>query len=329
MKRIIALASLVILHACGSAPNGMSATSTTATDSAATPRVFVDARGVPVQVVSTQRIIPLDGDVAEIVFALGLGEQVVATDISATYPPEAEARPKIGYQRALNAETILGFEPTLVIGTDIAGPPGAIEELERVGVPVAIVPSPADATGPATKIVAIAELLGVPELGRQLAAEVEREIAAVELLVPDRPEARRLRVAMLYLRGERVQLVFGKETSIDWLIEAAGAVNVAAEMGVTGSAEITAEALTKAVPDVLLVTTDGLASVGGVDGLLAMPSVAGTPAAKNRAVLAYDAQLMLGNGPRTGVFLAQFVSDLETLTERLAAKESEPEKESP
>jgi iron complex transport system substrate-binding protein len=300
----------------------------TATGSSAVERVFVDERGVSVEVVSTERIIPLDGDVAEIVFTLGLGDRVVATDLSATYPPEADALPQVGYQRALNAEPILEFEPTLVIGTDIAGPPEVIEELERVGVPVAIIPTPADATGPATKIRAIAELLGVPDRGEQLAAIVNGEIGAVRPLEFG-DAATPLRVAMLYLRGESTQLIFGQGTSIDWLIEATGAVNVANEMGVVDTADITAEALIVAAPDVLLVTTDGLASVGGIDGLIAMPSIAGTPAATNRAVLAYDAQLMLGNGPRTGAFLAALVADLADLMTRLAAERADPDKENP
>jgi iron complex transport system substrate-binding protein len=328
VKTVVVVALLVA--GCGSpTPDGSpTSTSDIAADSVTATRVFVDERGVSVEVASTDRIIPLDGDVAEIVFALGLGDRVVATDLSATYPPEADALPQIGYQRALNAEPILEFDPTLVIGTDLAGPPEVIEELERVGVPVAIVPSPDDATGPATKIRAIAELLGVADRGEQLAASVEGEIAAVSPLSPPSSQAR-LRVAMLYLRGQNTRLIFGRGTSIGWLIEATGSVNVASELGIDDTADITAEALISAAPDVLLVTTDGLESVGGIDGLLAMPSVAATPAAMRRAVLAYDAQLMLGNGPRTGEFLAALVADLDDLVTRLAAERADLDKENP
>lgn len=266
---------------------------------------------------STERIIPLDGDVAEIVFALGMGDRVVATDLSATHPPEADALPQIGYQRALDAEPILAFEPTLVIGTDIAGPPETIEQLERVGVPVVIVPTPPDASGPGVKIRAIAEALGIPDEGERLADAVESQIAAATPADAATSPVAGLRVAMLYLRGSSTQLLFGDGTSIDWLIEATGATNVADDMGIVDTADITAEALIAASPDVLLVTEDGLASVGGIDGLVALASLAGTPAAAARAVLAYDAQLMLGNGPRTGDFLATLTNDLTELRTRL------------
>ena len=86
------------------------------------------ATGTQVTISSVARIVPVDGDLAEIVFALGLGDHVVATDISATYPPEAEALPDIGYQRALSPEPIAAVEPTVVLATDLAQP---AETLDR------------------------------------------------------------------------------------------------------------------------------------------------------------------------------------------------------
>jgi iron complex transport system substrate-binding protein len=310
------LFAAALLASCASG-SGADAPSTTRAGSPSAPSSEPAATTTSAGIAVSERVIPLDGDVAEIVFALGLGDQVVATDLSATYPPEADALPQIGYQRALNAEPILEFDPTLVIGTDIAGPPEAIEELERVGVPVVIVPTPSDTTGPGTKIRAIAAALGVPDDGERLADEVESAIAEATPTDPANSPAAGLRVAMLYLRGSSTQLVFGEGTSIDWLIEATGAINVADEMGVVDTADITAEALIAAAPDVLLVTEDGLASVGGIDGLVALPSLAATPAAQHRAVLSYDAQLMLGNGPRTGDFLAQLMLDLADIRARL------------
>lgn len=264
-------------------------------------------------VAPTERIIPLDGDVAEIVFALGFGDRVVATDLSATYPPEADALPQVGYQRSLAAEPIAAFEPTLLIGTDIAGPPETLADLERLGIPLAIVPSNATPTGAAEKIEAVADALGAPEAGAELAARVQREIDDAAATAPARDPAPK--VASLYLRGTAARLVFGEDYNTHWLVEAAGGVDVADELGVTESAEISDEAMIAAAPDVLLVTESGLDSVGGVDGLFEqIPALAQTPAGERRAVIAYDAQLLLGNGPRTGELLAELIDDLTILT---------------
>jgi iron complex transport system substrate-binding protein len=37
------------------------------------------------------RIVSLNGDLTEIIFALGLGDNVVGVDVTTTYPPEAAA----------------------------------------------------------------------------------------------------------------------------------------------------------------------------------------------------------------------------------------------
>lgn len=275
------------------------------------PITFTDDRGRTVTVESTERIIPLDGDVAEIVFALGLGDRVVATDLSATFPAEADALPEIGYQRALNTEPIVRFDPTIVIGTDIAGPPEVLRGLQDVGVPVVIVPSEPTPAGPAEKIKAVAVALGVPHDGEDLADDVDEQIASET--VADDQRGTGPRVLALYLRGTNVQLVLGEGSGIDWLIDAAGGVDVADDLGVIETEPISAEAILEAAPDVIVVPDAGLDSVGGLDGLWSIPGLEQTPAGKSRAVLAYDDQLMLGNGPRTGEFLAQFRADLTAL----------------
>lgn len=329
----LALALAAVITACGGDDATSTSTSTTPVSPTTTTtaiettpppttqpptsppagRTVVDARGESVTILSTERIIPLDGDVAEIVFALGLGDQVVATDLSATYPPEADALPQIGYQRSLNAEPIAAFEPTLLLGTDIAGPPEVLDDLERLGIPLVVVPSNATSTGAAEKIMAVAEALGVPEDGAVLAAEVQAEIDAAAASAPPRDPAPT--VASLYIRGSAARLVFGEAYNTHWLVEAAGGVDVADELGVAESAEISDEAMIAAAPDVLLVTESGLDSVGGVDGLFEqIPALAQTPAGERRAVIAYDAQLLLGNGPRTGRLLAALIADLTNHT---------------
>ena len=53
--------------------------------------------------------------------------------------------------------------------------------------------------------------------------------------------------------------------------------------------------------------TTGLESVGGIDGLLEIPGMAQTTAGRNRAVVDFDAQYLLGFGPRSGAALAELI----------------------
>jgi iron complex transport system substrate-binding protein len=64
-------------------------------------------------------------------------------------------------------------------------------------------------------------------------------------------------------------------------------------------------------PDVLIVMTKGLESVGGVSGLLKLPGVAQTKAGKNSAVIDVDDSLLLSFGPRTPSLVQQLAIALE------------------
>ncbi len=272
------------------------------------PVTITDGTGTQVTIESIDRIVPVDGDLAEIVFALGLGDRVVATDLSATYPPEVDGVPDIGYQRALNAEPIAAVEPTVVLATDLAQPVETLEQLRDLGIAVVVIDREFTLDGPARKVMAVAEALGVPERGRALAAAMGAELDAAlarTAAAVDRP-----RVLVLYLRGEQTQLIFGAGTGVDVILPAVGAVDVAAELGVEGTRQLTAEAVLNADPEVLIVTTTGLASVGGLDGFLALPGIAQTPAGEAGRVLVYEDQFLLGLGPRFGRLVSQLAADL-------------------
>lgn len=277
------------------------------------PVTVTGADGDEVTVDDASRIIPVNGDIAEVVFALGLGDQVVATDLSATYPPEADALPEIGYQRTLLAEQIVGLSPTVVLANTDAGPPEVLDQLRATGVAVVVIDYPHDLTGPAAKIRLVAQALGVPARGEALAREVEATIADATDQAASRVEAAGgspLRAAFLYLRGTNVQQVGGRGSGVDALLEAAGVVDVGVELGIDEFQPLTDEALLEAAPDVLVVTTTGLESVGGIGGLVEIPAIAGTPAGRDRRVIALDDQLLLGLGPRAGDALAELVDQL-------------------
>jgi iron complex transport system substrate-binding protein len=317
---LIPVLGAAVLAGCGSSDDSGNASPAAGTDATTTTTtaggqeeaspvlpVTVPGFGGDVTVESAERIIPVDGDLAEIVFALGLGDKVVATDLSATYPQEAADRPEIGYQRALAAEPIISFSPTVVLATDLAGPREVLEQLAAV-VPTVLVDAPDDLTGPAAKIRAVAAALGVPGRGEALAQQTQAEIDAAVAAVPaDQPQ---LKVAALYVRGERIQQLFGPGSGTHALLDATGVTDVGETLGVDDNQAVTAESFIAAAPDVLVVTTTGLESVGGIDGLLAIPAYTRTPAAQQRRVLAYEDQYLLGFGPRTGQLLTELVHDI-------------------
>lgn len=273
------------------------------------PARAVDAEGRTVVVRDVSRIIPLNGDIAEVLFTLGLTRNVVGVDISATYPARTVAAlPTIGYQRTLSAEGILALRPTLVVGTPTAGPPAVLDQLRSAGVTVLVIPEYKGIDAAARKLRAVGAATGVPKRAERLARQVEGQIAIAKKELAG--ATGRPKVAFLYLRGSQVQMLGGKGTGADAMIEAAGGRDMGSEIGIDGFKPLTAEALVAEAPDVLLLLTGGLESVGGVDGLLRLPGVAQTPAGRAKRIVHYDDLLLLGLTPRTGKALRLLIRGL-------------------
>ncbi|SDG05456.1 iron complex transport system substrate-binding protein [Lentzea fradiae] len=273
------------------------------------PVTVTDNQDTEVTVTSADRILALDvsGTLAATVFGLGLGDRVVGRDVSTGFP-SARHLPLVtvnGHQ--LNAEALMGLKPTVVLTDTTLGPWDAVLQLRDAGVPVVVLDPKRDLSANAPIVRAVAKALGVPDTGEKLVRRMESEIAEtigqIGRLAPDDP-ARKLRVVFLYLRGQAgVYYLFGKGSGADSLIQALGAVDVATESGLDGMRPINPEALAKAKPDVILMMTDGLRSVGGVDNMMSVPGVAQTPAAQKKRFVDMDDSVVLGFGPKTAAVL--------------------------
>ena len=273
---------------------------------------FTGPDGVVTEIDDTSRVVSLNGDITEILFELGLGENVVAVDVTTTYPEAAaqlnETGATVGFHQQLTPEGVLRFEPTLVIGDSQVAPPETIEQLRQAGVPVAIIETQVTLEGVEKKVRDVAEIMGVPEDGEALAAEIMSDIEDARTRVAD--NGNDPNVAFLYTRGPQVLLIFGQGMPTQAMIEGAGAVDVGAGSGVMGAVPLTPEALVAAAPDVIVVPESGLEALGGTEALLAIPGVADTPAGENQAILVYDEAFFFNLGPRVARALNQFIDDL-------------------
>jgi iron complex transport system substrate-binding protein len=281
---------------------------------APTPKlpVTVDSSdGREVTVEDASRILPLNGGVAEIVFTLGLGDRVVGRDITATFK-EARKLPLVTKAHDVSAESVLSLKPTVVLADTDTGPAEAIDQIRDAGVPVVVLDPATELADVATRTTRIAEALGVPAAGRALNRRIGDDLAEAHAGVP---EGSRPKVAFLYMRGSAaVYLIGGRGSGADSLIEAAGAVDAGTDSGLDKPfTPITSEALVKAQPDVILMMTRGLESVGGVDGLLDVPGIRETPAGMDRRVVDLEDGVLLGFGPRTPLVI-------DILVDRVHAK---------
>ncbi len=241
-----------------------------------------------------KRIVSLATGVAESLVALGLADRIVGRDETSTAPQLTDV-PVLTEAHAVSAERVLAMEPDLVIADAATSPPEALDQIRATGVEIVEVPEAWSAHDVLPRTRAIASAVGLDQ------SAVEASAATWTAADGQRATTSSPRVAFLYLRGtSAIYLIGGKGSGADALIQAAGGIDVGSAAGLPEFTPLTAEALAQEDPDVLLVMTGGLESVGGIEGLTGLPGVAQTRAGREGRVVAVEDTLLLSYGPRTG-----------------------------
>ncbi|WP_262850743.1 heme/hemin ABC transporter substrate-binding protein [Mumia quercus] len=270
------------------------------------PVTVKDSQGTRVTVKTADRILALDqyGTLTQVVYELGLGDTLVGRDISTQFTQAKDLPLVTDNGHELNGEAILDLSPDLILTDTSLGPWDVIEQVRDAGIPVVVVDSRRDLDNIDTIVEQVATALGVPDAGDALAQRTADEVAAARAVVAEKAPGTvqdKLRTVFLYVRGQSgVYYMFGEDSGADSLIEATGAYDVSAEIGWKGMKPLNDEGLVAAQPDTIIMMTKGLESAGGVDGLLERyPSLANTPAGKNRRFITMPDSQILSFGPRS------------------------------
>ena len=252
------------------------------------------------------RIVALADGSAEIVAALGYKNDLVGRDIASTMP-ELASIPIDTNAHQVVTEKVLAQRPDLIIIDGNTSPANAIATLKNSGIKVVKIPNSFTMSEIPIKELAVANILGTPKAAKLLASTLTAQKFAPS----------KLKVAFLYLRGTAsIYLVGGKGSGTDSILNAIGVTDIGAKNLNTPFTSLTAEALVKMQPDVLLLMTKGLESVGGINGLQTLPGIAQTPAGKNRRVVTVDDSLLLSFGPRTSAMLPILRSNIDMVAKQ-------------
>jgi iron complex transport system substrate-binding protein len=243
----------------------------------------------------TSRLVVVGGSLTEIVYALGEEGKLVARDTTAVFPEAATKLPDVGYMRALAPEGVLSVNPTALLVIEGSGPPEALDVLSKGSVEYETVPESYSHEGILTKVHAVGKALGVEAKADALAAELDGQLKHAEEATANIAE--RKRVLFVISAADGKIRASGTDTAAAGIIKLAGAVN--AVTAYSGYKELSDEAILDANPDFIVMMDNGGDHTATNEALLSHPTVALTPAGKNKAVLRFDGAKLLGFGPRT------------------------------
>lgn len=177
-----------------------------------------DQVGNVVPVGSSQRVVALAPDVTEIVFALDAADRLVAVAGTADFPVAASRLPHVD---STNVEAILAYHPDLVLATTAGNDPRTVSRLSSLGIRTCTV-DPTSLERIVEGFRLIAEVLGIPDRGGELADSFGRRIHAA------RSRARALTPkGGLYIVWWQPLIAAGPGTFHHDLLAAAGIVNLA------------------------------------------------------------------------------------------------------
>lgn len=239
-----------------------------------------------------ERIISLNGTVSEVLVALGKEKSIIGVDMRSTYPNTLKKNSQdLGSVRSLSIETLLSLRPTKIYATNNDLSEDQLKQFDHTDAKMEMMNQEFTIEGTKALIKSIATSLGVKNYDIML-KKIDSDLEHVK------PLANKPRVLFIYAGKTGDLMVSGKATPIDEIIRIAGGEN--AVKGFEGFKPLTPEAIVSENPDYILLYDTVLESMGGVDGVLKTKGLKSTNAGQNRRVIAMDALLLVGFGPRVG-----------------------------
>jgi iron complex transport system substrate-binding protein len=245
-----------------------------------------------------ERIVCISKQYSEIIYALGAEENIVAVDVSSTYPPEIKDLPTIGYHRALAAEPILSMKPTLILEDNNIGPEHVVTQMKQLKIPM-------KQFGHYENTIAGTDSL-IREMGRYFHKEEKAESLCKKLdadMETAKQEAlkykKKPKVLVIHFgQANNIYLVMTKNSNAGKLIEWAG--GEMAVDGPRGMTQFSPEVVAKSDPDIILLTDFGYDRLGSTKEVGTLPGISSTRAFKEGKVYRVEEHDMVYFGPRTG-----------------------------
>ncbi len=238
------------------------------------------------------RIVSLAPNLTEILFELGLGQNITAATQYSNYPPKAQNIPRIGSFWQADIEKIIEKKPDLVITLAFKQQTDLAKRLNKLNIKTLTVKID-NISELFSAITEIAQRTNTKNKGRLLIQSIENQINQIAQKIPDSPP-----LSVLWVVQRKPLRVAGPDTFVTELMQMAGAVN-AIEPTIHKYPPIGTEELIIAAPQIIIEP----AKVKDIDSQLnsaiqfwnKLPQI---PAVKNQRIYVIPGDSVSRLGPR-------------------------------
>ncbi len=246
-----------------------------------------------------QRIVSLAPNNTEILYALGLGDKVVAVTDYDNYPTDVANKPSIGGYSNPNIEKIVSLSPDIIIADSIQEAE-YVPQLESKGLTVVGL-DPKNVDGVLEAIILVGKVTGKQDAASNLLSGMQSEIDVIKNKTNDLKGSEKPRV--FYVVWHDPLMTAGKATLEDELITLSGGLNVAGDL--ESYPVFSLENVLTTDPEVIIV-----GSAMGTDApfqfIKTEPRLAETSARRNNRIYEVSTDLSGRAGPRIVLGLQQF-----------------------
>jgi iron complex transport system substrate-binding protein len=208
-------------------------------------RAFVDDAGHRIYLAKPPaRVVSLAPSITEMLFAIGLDEQIVGVTEFCDYPDAAKSKATVGYSNP-SVEALIALRPEVVFAPRDFLRPDLQVKLDQLKIPLFVLEA-RTVEDILLQIHTLGTMFEKVSVGNEVTQGMRRRMAEIRRKV-ETPSARRV----LYVLNSQPLITVGPGSFIHQMIGLAGGINIAAQAGVAYP-KLSMEAVLKEDPEVLI-----------------------------------------------------------------------------
>ena len=213
------------------------------------PRTFVDEVGREVSFpFPPKRIVSLAPNITEILFSLGLDEEIVGVSIHCNFPEKTKSKVQVGSYISLDFEKITSLKPDLIIATGAGNTRDMVDRLGKLGFPSYVI-YPKNFDDILRSILHIGEVVNREKEAREINEEMRKRSQWVVELTKGLP-----RPKVFIQIGDTPIVTVGRGSFADDLIRLVGGENIAGKEK-EGYPRFGMEEILKRSPEVIVISS--------------------------------------------------------------------------